>query len=367
MNEFIIDNSLSLEDRKEILILTLLSEFCKNNNLNQAFEYLSYQLYISGYISDKIFYSDNNVIYDLSKLYINKSDNSDIMSLITSPTNLIHKKNNISTLSRFKTQFRNISLLGSGGFGDVFKVKNIIDETEYAVKVVCMDNHLEESYIILREVRILSKLKHQNIIGYYSSWIGFDDVNTLDESSYLKLYIQMELCDKTLYDYLLNRDSIQHKINTKFLLEICEGLEYIHNRSIVHRDIKPKNIFIKDTTVKIGDFGLSRNLIANNNNSLTNTHEHIYTSNLGSFLYSAPELLNDNYYDKNVDIYSLGVIIFEMFSMFSTEMEKCKEFEKLKSEKTDEDNINKLVLECIKEDFTERIELTKIKSSLIII
>lgn len=366
MNEFIMDNSLTLEDRKEVLILTLLFEFCKNNNLNQAFEYLSYQLYNSGYISDKIFYSDNNIIYDLSKLYINKSDNSDIMSLITSPKNLIHKKNNISTLSRFKTQFNNISLIGSGGFGDVFKVRNIIDESEYAVKVVCMDNHLEESYIILREVRILSKLKHPNIIGYYSSWIGFDDVNTMEESSYLKLYIQMELCDKTLYEYLSIRNEINKEINNKFILEICNGLEYIHNKSIVHRDIKPKNIFIRNDMIKIGDFGLSRNLISNNNNSLA-TSEHIYTSNLGSFLYSAPELLNDNFYDKNVDIYSLGVIIFEMFNLFTTEMEKCKEFEKFKLETPiKKDDINIIVHSCIRENYKDRIDINKLKSLLII-
>ena len=63
---------------------------------------------------------------------------------------------------------------------------------------------IQEYYLILREVRILSKLKHQNVIGYYSSWIGVDDINESEEefedseSSFLKLYIQMELCNSTL-------------------------------------------------------------------------------------------------------------------------------------------------------------------------
>jgi len=228
---------------------------------------------------------------------------------------------------------------------------------------------IQEYYIILREVRILSKLKHDNVIGYYSSWIGVDDINSAenyddDSDSFLKLYIQMELCNSTLDKYIVNRKSIEEFTNITFIDQICDGLEYIHANNIVHRDIKPKNIFLSDNIVKIGDFGLSRKIVKNDR-VLTGNIDNIYTSNIGSLLYSAPELLEGGIYDEKVDIYSLGIIIYELFSLFDTEMEKCKEFEKIKNNKNDNflyKNILHIIRKSINIDPKQRSTLNEIRN-----
>ena len=363
----IMDNSFSIEEKKEILILNLLYDFCKNNNYNKSFEYLSYHLYVNGYISNKIL-SSNSLCSneDLYNVYL-KDSNIDILSVIsnTGKSNL-----KLSTLSRFKSQFNNISIIGSGGFGDVYKVKNMIDESNYAVKVLNMNDIISEYYVILREVRILSKLKHNNIIGYFSSWIGVDDIKEEDmdeNNSFLKLYIQMELCESTLFNYLETRQEICYKNNIHFINNISDGLIYIHSMDIVHRDIKPKNIFMLNNCLKIGDFGLSRKLIKNNKSVILKDNKNVYTSNIGSLFYSAPELLDGGIYNETVDIYSLGVIIFELFNLFNTEMEKCKLFDIFKTNPDLNNNYNKISSECITKDFSSRPKLSEIKKKINII
>lgn len=359
------DDSFSIEEKKEILILKLLYDFCKNNNYSKSFEYLSYQLYLNGYVSDKILSSNNLYLTDdLSKIYL-KDSNIDILSVISN-TNQNNTK--LSTLSRFKSQFKNVDLIGSGGFGDVYKVKNTIDESNYAVKILNLNDIISDYYVVLREVRILSKLKHDNVIGYYSSWIGVDDIKEEDDNedtSFLKLYIQMELCESTLYNYLENRIVISVQDNIKYINDICNGLIYIHNKNIVHRDIKPKNIFIIDNCLKIGDFGLSRKLIKNNKAVVLKSSNNIYTSNIGSLFYSAPELLEGGIYNEKVDIYSLGIIIFELFSLFNTEMEKSKIFEEFKNNNYSlENNYNQIILDCLLNNYNMRPNLIDIKKKI---
>jgi serine/threonine protein kinase len=360
------DNILSIDDKKDILLLNLLYEFCKNKKYGKSFEYLSYQLYSSGYISDRIF-GNNNLSSELSKLYLN-DEGPNILSLITQPNEiLINNMSKLSTLSRFKSQFSDIEYIGSGGFGSVYKVKNLIDDSNYAIKILSM-NMIQEYYLILREVRILSKLKHENVIGYYSSWIGVDDINETEEyeesDSFLKLYIQMELCDSTLDKYLSSRKHVEEFTNTNFIDQICDGLEYLHNNNIVHRDIKPKNIFLNENIVKIGDFGLSRKIIKGDRVLVSNIN-NVYTSNIGSLLYSAPELLEGGIYNEKVDIYSLGIIIFELFSLFTTEMEKSKECEKLKGNNEynfQYQNVMKIITKSINSDPTKRSTLNEIRN-----
>ena len=144
----------------------------------------------------------------------------------------------------------------------------------------------------------------------------------------------MELCDDNLENILFKRDNIDINFNNNFVSQICDGLEYIHSNNIVHRDIKPKNIFFKNNNqFKIGDFGLSRKLIDGNQQSLIPLEKH-YTSNIGSIIYSAPELLVGGIYNEMVDVYSLGIIIYEIFNLFKTEMEKTIEIGKFKEENT---------------------------------
>ena len=332
----------TLEEKKDILLITLLYDFCNNNKCQKSFEYFCFKLYQSGYISKNTFTVnpdnfENNLI-SISTLYNTKIEENS-KSILKNPNKFLESLlSNISSFSRFKSQFTTINHLGSGGFGDVYKVKNTIDENDYAIKILNMEHLIHESYLILREVRILSKLKHNNIIGYYSSWIGVDEIDNYQENnSFLKLYIQMELCDSNLSQYIDDRTEINKEGNYIFINQICDGLEYIHNKNIIHRDIKPKNIFIKNNQeLKIGDFGLSRKKIEGTMQTLISSKDLKYTSDIGSLLYSAPELLDSNNYDETVDIYSFGILIYELFNNFKTEMEKTIEINKFKKNKVNE-------------------------------
>ncbi|XP_058425290.1 eukaryotic translation initiation factor 2-alpha kinase 1 isoform X4 [Diceros bicornis minor] len=158
---------------------------------------------------------------------------------------------------------------------------------------------------------------------------------------HLMLHIQMQLCERSLWDWIAERNErgrecvdesacpyIMASVATKIFQELVEGVFYIHNMGIVHRDLKPRNIFLHgpDQQVKIGDFGLACTDIiqntdwTNRNGKRTPTH----TSRVGTCLYASPEQLEGSEYDAKSDMYSLGVILLELFQPFGTEMERAQ-------------------------------------------
>ena len=92
---------------------------------------------------------------------------------------------------------------------------------------------------------------------------------------------------------------------TYFLRELCKGLTYLHDAGVVHRDLKPHNVFFEDGVVKIGDYSLSK--------AIATSHRSGHTTTVGSVHYMAPEI-SEGRYDKTVDIYALGVMLFEMLT-----------------------------------------------------
>lgn len=147
------------------------------------------------------------------------------------------------------------------------------------------------------------------------------------------LYIQMQLCDKkSLHDWL-RENVIQQRYcnrNTFSIFEqIVDAVEYVHNKNLIHRDLKPSNIFFSlDGKIKIGDFGLVTDmsdipnmiLACGDKTGLPQCGKH--TELVGTHLYMSPEQLKGLAYDYKVDIFSLGLILFELLVYFNTEMER---------------------------------------------
>ncbi|XP_038664788.1 interferon-induced, double-stranded RNA-activated protein kinase-like [Scyliorhinus canicula] len=209
--------------------------------------------------------------------------------------------------SKFKRRslrsFDEIQRIGKGSFGSVYEVKHKIDNHTYAVKCVQMTKDMDEK-TITKEARTLAKFSHQNIIRYYSSWI---DTSSSREMKYL--CIQMELCKKTLKEWLKNIDINEVDRNRlKIVYQISSGLVYIHSQNYIHRDLKPANIFFaSDEKIKIGDFGLITSWKREGSDLFNRSPD------TGTRLYMAPEQMSEKYNHK-VDIYSLGLILFELMS-----------------------------------------------------
>ncbi|KAM6250234.1 eukaryotic translation initiation factor 2-alpha kinase 1 [Porphyrio hochstetteri] len=168
----------------------------------------------------------------------------------------------------------------------------------------------------------------------------------------LMLYIQMQLCEISLWDWIADRNkrcserteeasSPYHLVDVhwtmKIFQELLEGVCYIHSMGVMHRDIKPRNIFLhgSDRHVKIGDFGLAcKDLLWDDADHWFKT-ERIngltHTSGVGTCLYASPEQLEGSHYDFKSDMYSMGVILLELFQPFGTEMERTEVLTRLRT------------------------------------
>merc|ERR1719219_1966932 len=191
------------------------------------------------------------------------------------------------------------------------------------------------------------------------------------------LYIVMQLCKKeSLRTWLRNNSGVRNRLHCLSMFnEICTGVEYVHNQDVIHRDLKPSNIFFaNDGTIKIGDFGLATagnnpedlsDIQTNNNDNHPGDEENDgHTEEVGTELYMSPEQIAKNPYNNKVDIYSLGLILFELLVPFSTQMERIHTLTKLrqlefpaKFQETPEYNLVKKMLD---HDPNERPEATEI-------
>ncbi|KAL2078192.1 hypothetical protein ACEWY4_025877 [Coilia grayii] len=388
--------------------------------------------------------------------------------------------------SRYLSEFEEVSALGKGSYGKVFKVLNKLDGQHYAVKKILIRNVTREDCVkVLREVKVLSSLQHPNIVGYHTAWMEHvqpatnnqwpkesllksslpaledqrpsqryqeessgcsngssivfegsectrnsmpdgsnslanlslvagaageetskavcakvsrnpdnyvpcvylgqpalasaacpvmswdssalseeDNKEEMNNNSYLDvdssqqwaerqprevqfhlmLYIQMQLCESSLKDWIQERNSkpkeelahgadAHRSKDTEQLFcifrKILEGVQYIHSRGIMHRDLKPRNIFLHGhgSHVRIGDFGLAcKDIIMDDGEQeqpATSCNGSIHTTGVGTFVYASPEQLEGSQYDSKSDMFSVGVIAVELFQPFGTAMERA--------------------------------------------
>ena len=197
-------------------------------------------------------------------------------------------------------RYRIVDKIGVGGMADVYLGEDTLLGRQVAIKVLHANFANDDEFVtrFKREAQAAGKLNHPNIVNMYD--VGFDqDLH----------YIIMEYVDgETLKEYITRHGRLSIDEAVKFTIAIAEGLEHAHTMGIVHCDIKPHNVIITRTgRVKVTDFGIARAMNATNTVMYTN-------SILGSAHYLSPEQASGKPVDGNTDIYSLGVVLYEMLT-----------------------------------------------------
>ncbi len=188
-----------------------------------------------------------------------------------------------------------LGVLGAGGMGEVYKVRNTITNRVEAAKVVLPDmaENLELTERFQREIRLHASLEHPNIADVRTA---FRDGN--------RLIMVMELLDGQTLAERSRQGKMPVAECLNYVGEVLSALEYAHERGVVHRDIKPANIMLTPGGVKIMDFGVAKK---ESDHSLTKTGFTV-----GSLYYMSPEQIQAGEVDARSDLYSLGIVLYEM-------------------------------------------------------
>jgi len=249
-----------------------------------------------------------------------------------------------------ETKYESIKTIGKGSFGDAELVKELNSGQHFILKKIELALLTpKERRSAINEVRLLSSLRHPYIIRYYESILleGF-------------LCIVMEYATLGDLSALIKQSKSQRKLlDPKFALQsftqICLALKHMHEKHILHRDIKASNIFLMDDRVCVGDFGISR--------SLENTNCFAQTA-IGTPFYLCPEICRGEPYNWSSDVWSLGCLLYEMLTNevpfqsgdFSILMKKISDCDYVPLSESIHPDIRQLVTICLETDSTKRMK-----------
>lgn len=187
--------------------------------------------------------------------------------------------------------------IGGGGMAIVYKAKDLILNRQVAVKVLRSQFGTDEDFVnrFRREAQAVASLSHPNVVGVY-------DVGQDGDTHYMVMeYVE----GSTLKEMIVQRGALPVEEAVRIAQQICDALDHAHQNQIIHRDIKPHNILIgKNGRVKVTDFGIARAVT-----STTITHTNAM---LGSVHYFSPEQARGGVTGEKSDIYSLGIVLYEM-------------------------------------------------------
>lgn len=209
---------------------------------------------------------------------------------------MIRPGQNVVLDNRYKV----IEKIGVGGMADVYRGYDELLGRTVAIKILHANFASDEGFVgrFKREAQNAGRLSHPNIVNMYD--VGYDQGYH---------YIVMEYVEgQTLKEYIQERGKLSVDEAIKFAVAIAEGLEHAHAMGIVHCDIKPHNMLItKSGRLKVTDFGIARAMNSQNTMMYTN-------SVMGSAHYLSPEQASGKAIDGSTDIYSLGVVLYEMLT-----------------------------------------------------
>ncbi|MHB1045815.1 MAG: serine/threonine-protein kinase [Thermoanaerobaculia bacterium] len=189
--------------------------------------------------------------------------------------------------------------VGVGGFGTVYKGRDPYIKRTVAIKT-CQSDEDELRKRFFREAEFAGNLHHRNITTIYDFGLSDDG---------LPYIVQEFLTGEDLDRKIKRKDDLPLAWRVRVLADICEGLHYAHTAGIVHRDVKPSNIrILEDGTVKIMDFGIAKSMVSES--TLTQTG-----ITLGTASYLAPEQIRGEAVDARTDVFSLGVLSYELLTL----------------------------------------------------
>ena len=228
------------------------------------------------------------------------------------------------------------------------------DNKNYAIKKIHNSNFSKnEKQSVQKLLDVLKNINNENIIKYYDSFNDknnyFNIVMEYGGESNLKQFIKK---------YKDRGELIDQKLITDIILQICLGLKEIHDHKIIHRDLTPDNIFINENNkIKIGDFGVSKML---------STHKKYAKSYAGKLHYNAPEIETNEKYDYKVDIYSLGCIMYELFTLNEYYIDKIIDEKEGRINYIYEQKYQDLIDSCLSKQSKNRLEIRKIIDKLLL-
>lgn len=356
-----IPDQLSQTNERDLILAHLLRLACASKEqLADALPEITSELYKLGVISEQV----QDLATKPSSFFDQTFDDVFGQRMVTSKISQFWKTaadfggqiSSRTASSRYLNDFEELQPLGHGGFGHVVLCQNKLDGRRYAVKKIRLkDKGPPVNDRILREVATLARLQHQHVVRYYQAWYetGFagsyadatlgsmtamsstisdkvassgDNENKL-ESTYL--YIQMEYCPRTLRQMFESYNHFDKELAWHLFRQIVEGLGHIHGQGIIHRDLTPNNIFFDARNdIKIGDFGLAKFLKREQVDQDPDPGETAgvsvdRTGQVGTYFYTAPEIEQGwPKIDEKADMYSLGIVFFELWHPFGTAMER---------------------------------------------